>query len=280
MRVEKTTTLINNDSKIRINVESTARIILSEIDYILSSLNNIIDIRLQTFLLESAISKTASVFQLAMKACDYFENKDFKKEIKKRTEKGSGSSLGKIGLLRENSFHDGHNILKSERIYPFAHIKGRGYVGIYVHRDASLYISDYQIFSSSDFEYAITSEGIYQIENVGTNNEKWILMKTSFEAISTDIKSVVDVIFEAASDLKLIWKELSDIRKKGDGTHEYSYLNEEGTLELFSKENEQIKSVKLNGSIQLKGNLTITPPDGIQVEPGKLTFFIENDQSK
>ena len=269
--------MINNDSKIRTDVESTARIILCEIDYILSTLNSISDARHQTFLLESAITKTASVFQLAMRACEYLENKDFKKIIIKRGEKGSGSSLGKIGLLRDNSFHDGHSSLKSERFYPFAHIKGRGYVGIYVHRGASLFISDYQIFTSNDFEYAITSEGIYQIKNVGMNNEEWILIKTAFEAISTDIKSVVDVIIEAASDLKLIWKELRDIRKKGDGTHEYSYLNEGGTLELFSKENEQITSVKLNGSLQIKGNLTITPPDGIKVEPGRLTFFIESE---
>lgn len=278
MPVEMTTTSINNDSKIRIDVETTARIILSEIDYILSTLDVVIDVRHKIFLLESAISKTASVFQLAMRACDYLENKDFKKEIIKKTKKDSGSSLGKIGLLRENSFHDGHRIIKSERVYPFAHIKGRGYIGIYIHKGASLSISGYKLFFSSDFEYAITSEGIYQIENVGMVNEEWVMINNSFEAVITDAKSVVDVIVEAVSDLKLIWKDLRDIREKGDVTHEYSYLNEGGSMELFSKENEQIVSIITNAPFHLKGSLTLAPPDGIKVEPGKLTFFIENDR--
>lgn len=277
MPCENTTTIINSDSKIRTDVESTARILLCEIDYILSTLNCINDVRHQTFLIESAITKTASVFQLAMRSCDYLNNKDFKNEIIERTKKGSKSSLDKIRLLRDNNYHDGYSTLKSERFYPFAKIKGRGYVGIYIHRGASLYISNYQLFFSNDFDYAITSDGIYQIENAGTNNEEWKLIKTSFEAISTDIKSVVDIIIDAASDLKLIWKELREIRKKGDGTHEYSYLNEGGTMELYSKENEQITSLKLTGSIQIKGNLTLTPPDGIKVEPGRLTLFIESE---
>jgi hypothetical protein len=271
-----TPTLSNHDSKIRIDVESSARIILCDIDYILNTINHISDARHQTFLLESAITKTASVFQLAIRACDYLEKKDFKKEIINRTKKGNGSSLGLIGFLRENSFHNGHRVLNSERFYPFARIKGHGFVGIYIHRGASLDISGYHKFHSLDFEYAITPEGIYQIENVGMNNETWIQIKTPFDVVSTDIKNVIDAINEATTDLKEIWKELRDIRIKGDGTHEYSYLNEGGALELLEKGKEKITAYKVDTSIRLKGILTITPPDGIKVEAVSLTYFIEN----
>ena len=273
-------TLVNNDSKIRIDVEATARITLCDIDYILSTINDTNDVRHQAFLLESAISKTASVFQLAMKACDYFENKDFKMEIINKFPKNGDSSLGVIGALREKSFHEGCGILKSERFYPFAHIKGNGYVGIYIHKGAILNILDYHEFNAADCEYAITSEGIYKIENVGMNNETWTSIKTPIEVIAADIESVITVIVEAISDLKSIWKELRDIRLKGDGTHEYSYLNEGGSLELLEKEKKQMTSYNLHGSLRIKGNWTIIPPDGLKVESGRLTYFIDNDQPK
>ena len=272
--------MFNNDSKIRIDVEATARITLCDIEYILNTIHDINDARHQTLLLETAIVKAASVFQLAMRACDYLENNNFQKEIIKKFPKNGSSSLGVIGAFREKSFHEGGRILKTERFYPFAHIKGCGYVGIYVCKGANFNILGYHEFNAIDCEYAITSEGIYKIENVGMNNEKWEFIKNLFEVIATDTKSVINVITEAISDLKLIWKELRDIRIKGDGTHEYSYLNEGGALELLEKGKEQIKSYKMHGSLKIKGNLTITPPDGLKVETGILTYFIENDQSQ
>jgi hypothetical protein len=73
--------LVNNDSKVKNDVESLARIILSEIEYILKIIEGATDGRLARILLESAVTKTAAVFQLALRACEYLENSSYKNEI-------------------------------------------------------------------------------------------------------------------------------------------------------------------------------------------------------
>lgn len=270
-----THTLVNEDSKIRLDVESIARITLSDIEYILATINKQTDTRHKRFILEAAVSKAAAVFQLAMRACDYLEKKEHKQEIIAKTKKGAGSHLGIIAKLREDNFHSGQGVISSKKYYQFANIKGCGFVGVYVHRGATLTITGVYKFDADSCEYAITSEGIFQINDAGTESESWKQMDILLNVENVDIHTVISSIEGAVKELKCIWKELREIRIRGDGVNEYKYLNEGGELELLQKANHMINTYQMSFQLKVCGELTITPPDGIAVQRNQLSYYIE-----
>jgi hypothetical protein len=265
--------LINNDSKVKNDVESLARIILSEIEYILKIIEVTTDGRLARILLESAVTKTAAVFQLALKACDYLENPNYKKEIIDENKKGSNTDLGIICKLRDDHFHDGTGVIESEIFYPFAKIKGRGCVGIYIFEGAKLAINGTHEFSATSCEYAITSEGIFLISDRGTDIEKWEPLNTIPTIAAFNAEPVIVAIKGAVKELMRIWHDLFQIRINGDGTCEYSYLRQGGLVEIFEKTESSINSCTL-GRLEVRGNLTLTPPDGLHAKDNKIIYSI------
>lgn len=265
--------LVNNDSKVKNDVESLARIILSEIEYILKIIEGTTDGRLARILLESAVTKTAAVFQLALRACEYLENTSYKNEIINKTKKGGNTDLGIICKLRDDHFHDGTGVIESEIFYPFAKIKGRGLVGIYIFAGAKLAINGIHEFSATSCEYAITSEGIFLISNRGTDIEKWEPLNAIFTIAAFNADSVIMAIKGAVKELMGIWYNLYQMRINGDGNYEYSYLRQGGLVEIFEKRETNINSHPL-GRLDVRGDLTFTPPDELHAKGNKIIYSI------
>jgi hypothetical protein len=270
-----TPTLVDLESKVRFDVESMARINLSDLDFILEIAETQKDERHKKMLYEVAVNKVASSFQLAMKACEYLKAESYKQGlIKNFCKKSHKSNLGVVCSLRDSLFHDGQRIFESELFYPLGKIKGRGYVGIYVAKGGRLNVDGIHIFEANKSEFAITSDGVFEVLDAGSESEKWQLMKIFPTIEVTDLSAIVLVIKGAVLELKKIWFELKAIRINGDGQHEYSYLNEEGSMELFDKGNYEITAYSINGlSIKIENYLTITPPDGVSIAKNSLTYF-------
>jgi hypothetical protein len=278
MPFDYTEELVNNDSKIKHDVESLARIILSEIEFIIKIIEDTSDGRLARILLESAVTKTAAVFQLALKACDYLDNPSYKREIIEKNKKSSEGDLSIICRLRDNHFHDGSGVIESEVFYPFARIKGRGCVGIHVFEGAKLEINGVHKFSAISCEYAITSEGIFLITNRGTELENWEHLNVIFSGVAFNAEPVLLAIRGAIRELLRIWSDLFKMRINGDGNCEYSYLNQGGLVEIFEKRNGNLYTYTLAG-LKVRGDLTFTPPDAVHTKDGKVIYSLSVDKS-
>lgn len=266
-----------NDSAITFDAESRARIMLSDVEYILSTHKLQTDARHMVFLLEAAVSKTASVFQLAMKACEYFGRPDLKTSIKKNYTKGGSSFLGAVSRLREDLFHEGQGIMGSEIYYPFGKMKGNSFVGIYVYQGGSFTVYGHHIFDASACEFAITSGGIYQVTNVGAVDETWSRLSSVLSIESIDVGSIVSVLKDAVAELKRIWMDLRNIRVKGDGTLEYRYPTT-GFMELLEEQDGMLKKYELFNSMHVRGNLTVTPPNSLEIRPAQLIYSIKDEK--
>ena len=272
MSFDTTKTLQDTDSGIQIDVESMARIEISDIEYLLEKAASEKDFRLQRILYETLVTKTASVFQLAMRACKYL-GINCKQQLITPYSKDSQSGIGRIGTFRENLFHDGISFIQKETYFPFGKITGRGFVAIRVNKGATFNIKDIYCFHSKESEYAITSEGFFEITNSGTPDEEWVLLDPFHKLEATNYETIMSIVQEALNDLKTIWYDLACVRKTGDGQHEYSYMNKGGTWELIEKNKDgQTMYQADQKTLQINGQLTITPPNSILIENNKLTY--------
>lgn len=219
------------------------------------------------------MKQLSCVFQLAMRAYEYLEKNQEKKQLIDKYKKTGNSSLGKIASYREDLFHDGIHFTEKEIFYPFARIKGRGFKAIHVKKNAKLEIQGFYIFHSSNSEFAITSEGVFEIINGGTPDESW-LFHDQFPAITaSNLDDVRDEIEKSIVDAKHIWCKLSGIVKAGDGIHEYSFLNENGEWDLLENNNGELKTYQAKQKvIRVEGYLKINPPKKISIENNRLIF--------
>jgi len=261
----------------RIDVETLARIEFSDVEYLLNEIGKgKIDSRIERILYESAISKVASIFQLAMRAFEYLEKPDLKKELIKAFSKSENTSTGKIGKYREDLFHNGIHFFEKTLFYPFGIFKGRGFKGIHIKKGARFNIENVWVFESENSEYSITSEGVYKIDNIGTLEEKWTEIE-EFPAISAvNYDDIIRVIKESIGELKIVWFNISKILDEGDGNHKYQFLSENGNWELLEKINGKINSYNASSKkLNIEGNHTLTPPDKIRVENNSIIYMIE-----
>ena len=274
MPFKETKILINADSDIRIDVETLARIEFSDVEYLLSELGKgKIDSRIERILYESAISKVASIFQLAMRAYEYLEKPELKNDLIKAFSKSKNTSTGKIGKYREDLFHNGIHFFEKTIFYPFGIFKGRGFKGIHIKKGARYNIKNVWVFESENSEYSITSEGVYKIDNIGTPEEKWNKIEEFPTISAVNYDDIIKVIKESIMELKIVWSNISKILDDGDGNHKYQFLNENGNWELLEKINGEIKSYTANSKqLNIEGNLTITPPDKIIVENNSIKY--------
>jgi|TARA_B110000967_G_C18752996_1_gene493841 hypothetical protein len=274
MAFKETNTLINNESKVRIDVETLARVEFSDIEFLLDTINNgKKDPRLERILYESIISKVAAIFQLAMRAYEYLEKPDLKKDLINAFNKSKNTSTGKIGKYREDLFHSGVHFFEKTMFYPFGIFEGRGFKGIQIKKGAHLDIKNVWTFKSGNSEYSITSEGVYEIKNIGTNEEQWNLINEFPTISSVNYDDIIKVIDESVKELKIVWSNISTILNKGDGNHKYQFLNENGKWELLEKINGEIKSYKSDSqTINVTGVLRITPPDKLIIRGKTLTY--------
>ena len=270
MSFEETKILLNKDSKIKIDVETLARIEFSDIEYLLDTINKRqIDSRLERIIYESLISKIASIFQLAMRAYEYLEKPNLKKKLINDFNKSQNTSAGKIGKYREDLFHGGIHFLDKTVFYPFGKVKGRGFKGIYVKKGAELNIIGVWKFHSNKNEYAITSEGVFEIENVSELNEKWTQIN-NFPTISTiDYESINNTISDCLNELKQVWFEISKVIKESN----VIFNNKDAEWDLIELADGQNKVYSAKEtSFVINGNQTITPPPTMSVKDGKLHY--------
>lgn len=274
MPFEETKISQNKDSKIKIDVETLARIEFSDIEYLLNMINKTkVDSRLERILYESIISKVAAIFQLAMRAYEYLEKPDLKKDLINAFNKSKNTSTGKIGKYREDLFHSGVHFFEKTMFYPFGIFEGRGFKGIQIKKGAHLDIKNVWTFKSGNSEYSITSEGVYEIKNIGTNEEQWNLINEFPTISSVNYDDIIKVIDESVKELKIVWSDISTILNKGDGNHKYQFLNENGKWELLEKINGEIKSYKSDSqTINVNGVWRITPPDKLIIRGKTLTY--------
>jgi hypothetical protein len=274
MPFKETKALINNESKVKIDVETLARIEFSDVEYLLRRIKEQTnDERLIRILYESLVSKTASIYQLAMRAYDYLEKKEKLKELNKNYRKDGNTSLGRMAKYRSDLFHDGIHFLERKNFYPFGIIEGRGFAGIRVKKGATFKILGIWEFHSLVNEYAITSEGVFEIYNPGTIDEDWILIENYPTVTAINYDQVRIDIENAIKQLKQVWDDIPKLVKNGDGTHSCNFVCENGNLELLELQDEEIKSYKL-GSIPLiiTGHYTINPPEKLIIKDNSIQY--------
>ena len=265
-------TLINKDSSVRIDVETMARIELSDIDFLLKEISKETDSQLVRIFYETAITKLSVVFQLAMKAFKYLERNAELKAVKARS-KDASSTLGTVNKFRGDLFHSGISFVQKDTFYPFGSVKGRGFVAMRIRKGAILRITGVVALGASETEYVITSEGVFEVHNIGEVSEEWIRTDIIPTLTAVNYDDISEIISRAKIELKEIWCQLASIREQGDEEHEYQYLNEGGEWELIEKKGEKItKYSAIQKTINVTGVITITPPDRIRIENGKPSY--------
>lgn len=290
MSFEQTPTLQDQDAEIRINVEAMARIEISDTEYIMKKLRKETgDVRLKRILIETATTKIASAYQLFMKACDYnrdacksaeIENltkigswfDDLRTKANKKHRKGKDpTALGQVGHAREEMFHNGLTFLNRSLRYSFAQIDGRGFVGIRLKLGGRLKIKGTHDFIATETEFAITSEGVFEIFNPGCFDEQWRLLEMPFEIQVSSEDLWVEVLEESVVQLKELWHKVSQKMEKGDGNHSFAFLNEGGHINLLEKSADgrnQTYGLADSGSLVVRGTLTLDPLDQNQIQLG------------
>lgn len=273
MAFQENGTLSNQDSKVRVNVETLARINISDIEYLLEKTELENDSRLKRILYEAAVNKLGTVFQLVMKSLKYLEQHERLREIRESTKDKTESGIAAVSNYRADLFHDGINFLDKDIFYPFGKVSGKGFVAIRVSKEAKLTLKGLYEFSSTDNEFAITSEGIFEISYPSELSEKWTQIDPIPSLTLQDLTGVRDTCNKALAELKEIWHELYQLRKAGDGVHEYSYLNEGGSWELIEKKEGNLNTFKAETKeLHIHGELTVTPSDKLRVEGDKIIY--------
>ena len=167
----------------------------------------------------------------------------------------------------------GFIFLKERLFYPFGIIEGRGFAGIRVKKGATFKILGIWEFHSLVNDYAITSEGVFEINNPGTIDEEWILIENYPTVTAINYDQVRIDVENAIKQLKQVWDDIAKLVKNGDGTHSSNFVCENGKLELLELQDEEIKSYKL-GSILLiiTGHLTINPPEKLIIKDNSIQY--------
>ena len=285
----------NNEKYVAFDLEAIARIAISDIEFILVELNNSIDPGLRRVLIETAVTKTASVYQLFMKACNYCEiisrtskdetmkrNRKYFTEILQSTKnrnpkKPDSTPLGRVAHARDQLFHNGIGFLNRVLIYPFGIIEGQGFVGVRVRRGGKFTIKGFCVFNAVENEFAITSEGIFEIHNPTTATESWKLFQIDEIILVSKEIDFVEIIKGSIFYLKEIWSELISKMKNDNGEPIISFPNGGGRVHLTEKDKDgQIVTYSFSpgDKIEVKGDLTTTPPSKLD------TFFEMRDSSK
>lgn len=268
MSVTVSKTLQNLDSKVRIDVESMARIEISDIELLLQRAASESDSRLVKIFYESAIHKTSTVFQLALKACDYLLKPELSKRLKSDFPKNSPTGLGALAKARGYLFHDGVSLIEMRAIFPFAIVEGRGFVGLRVEPGGTLKVRGHPPIGGKEVAFAFTSEGLFRVESPGSGSETWVPADTMPCAVGVKSSQVHEQVALALEQLKAIWAELAAVGRSGDGAHPWSYLNEGGQIALFHKGAEGHHTqyvLPASTPLYVTGLLVIDPPDEIPI---------------
>ena len=299
MTFNSTETLCDQDAKYRYDPETLAYITISDIEHILERICIESDLRISNILRETAINKTSSVYQLFMKACDYLITSDglnnsdadirnFANKIqtinrnfnavhpteKKLSDGQELTAIGKVKKYRDDLFHDGITFLDRTCFFPFAVIKGKGYTALRVKKGGELVVKNIRTFRAEETEFAITSEGVFEILHPDTKDENWRHCPDVLMLQAANTEDVEMLIREALVKLREVWNELSIVRKEGINGIPVEYLNEGGEFTLQEKSNSQLTAYGYNGSTKLivKGSLTITPPDELALEGSVIAY--------
>lgn len=274
MPFEITQTLQNIKSDKNIDYGTLARIEFSDIDYLLNQLKQkSFDSRMERIIFETIVSKLASIWQLSLCASKYLEQKKLKNKLINDYHKDGDTSTGKIGKYRAEFFHKGIHFLNKKVFYPIGVFEGRGFKGIHIRKGSKLNIIGVREFIADNSEYAITSEGVFEIIAPNTKNEKWILLEDFPTITSVNFNETLTLIKESIGEMKEIWTEIDSIMRNGDGNNKITFLNKNGKWELIEKKDGiNTKYQSTEKILEVNGELTITPPDKIKINNGIISF--------
>lgn len=266
--------LQNKSSEKNIDYGTLARIEFSDIDFLLNRLHQkSFDSRMERIVFETIVSKLASIWQLLKCAAEYLENNELKNRLINDYDKGGDTSTGKIGQYRADFFHKGIHFLSKKVYYPIGVFEGRGFKGIHIRKGAKLNIVGVREFIADNSEYAITSEGVFEIIAPNTENERWILLEDFPTIISVNYNEILTIIKESIQEMKEVLTEIESIMRNGNGNNKITFLTKNGKWELIEKKDGMnTKYESTEKVLEINGDLTITPPENIKIMDGKLSF--------
>ncbi len=277
MPFKETKSFSNQDSSVKIDVESLARLEMSDVEFILDAAKDS-NARLKKVLYESALTKCATAWQLAMRAWDYLESSEELRKMQSSYPKDSKQGIGLIGNLRADLFHSGIGFYDRITYYPFGEVHGRGYVAIRVKKNGCLEVVGYASLTSKESEYTITSEGIYEILKPDTAEEQWVKRDDLFTIDASDERKIEAVIKSGISDLKVIWNNIKKYRLS-HLSHEISFLNNGGGWSILEENDDKIFSYELKDhSLHVEGCLTFHPPKIMEINPSEGTIEYRCEQ--
>jgi hypothetical protein len=271
MSFKETKTFSNQESSVRIDVEALARLEISDIEFILETAKNS-DARLKKVLYESALTKCATAWQLAMKAWEYLdESEEELKNMIGAYPKSARQGIGLIGKIRGELFHQGIGFYERTTYYPFGKVYGRGYVAIRVKKSGCLNIKGYASLKSKDSEYVITSEGIYEIMKADTDEEKWIKRDDLLTVDASDDRKVEELIKCGLSDLQVIWNNIKKYRLSHLSS-EITFLNDGGGWSILEDKDGQISEYESKNCLRVEGFLDFSAPKAMKLKPSEGTI--------
>lgn len=253
MTAKITSTLINKDSDIDTDLEVSTMTKFYEIERIFQKMEKSDEDR--KLWLEMLIYKLGEVFQNCLRSYEYLEKPDLLESFLARSRKER--SLEFLKESREAMFHKSKSVLSKTIHSDFMQINGEYFKGIHVRKGGILTVGEHE-FNADDSEFAFTTEGIFEIINPDSKDERW--EKLEYTSITTfDDSAIVRKLVDCHDILRTKFFKIRTILKRGDGKYEHRFKTK-GNIRLFVKDKEQNKIYDLNGkSLDVRGLLIISP---------------------
>lgn len=246
--------LIDKDSKVDIDLEVSTMTKFYEVEKIFQKMERS-DFEDRNLWLEMLFYRLSEIFQNCMRSYEYleggFDRGDLLRSFLDKCKKDS--SLRFLKKKREDIFHHSKSILNRTIHSDFFQIDGEYFKGIHIKKGGFLQIGEHR-FKADDSEFAFTTEGMFEIKNPHSRDERW--EKLEYPSIITfDDKDIIKKLKICRDILQDEFFEIRKILRHGDGSYECKF-NTKGNIRLF----EVGKEYNLNGqSLEIKGTQKISP---------------------
>ena len=253
MTITNTPTLITEDSDIDTDLEVSTMTKFYEIEKIFQKMEKSDEDR--KLWLEMLIYKLGEVFQNCLRSYEYLERTDLLESFLARSRKKR--SLEFLKESREALFHKSKSVLNKTIHSNFMQIDGEYFKGIHVRKGGIFVVGEHK-FDADDSEFAFTTEGIFEITNPDSKDERW--EKLEYPSIITfDDSDILNKLMACRDILQTEFFKIRTILKRGNGKYEHRFKTK-GNIRFFVKNKEQNKEYDLNGkSLDIHGAFIISP---------------------
>ena len=246
--------LIDKDSNLDIDLEVSTMTKFYEVEKIFQKIDdsNLDDRQLWLVML---IYRLSEIFQNCMRSYEYLEGGFGRSGLRSSflQKCNTDSSLAFLKKKREDMFHNSKSTLNRTIHSNFFQIDGEYFKGIHIKKGGMLQIGEDR-FKANDSEFAFTTEGIFEIKNPFSKDERWEKLKYP-SIITFDDKDIINKLRRCLDILRSEFFKIRKILKHGDGRYECEF-NKKGNIRLF----EGGKEYNLNGkSLEIKGAMRISP---------------------